>query len=79
MSYDDCAVIAKCLETAGEVLFEEVGYIGGGDNADVMTMVTRTATASRSASPPVPLTSPGCSTQTPQAYDEYLSAQRGRI
>ena len=35
MSYDDCAVIAKCLETAGSILFEEVGYQGGGDNDDI--------------------------------------------
>ena len=39
MSYDDCAVIAKCLETAGEIIFEEVGYQGGGDNADIYSQV----------------------------------------
>ena len=39
MSYDDCAVIAKCLETAGEIIFEETGYTGGGDNADIYSQV----------------------------------------
>jgi hypothetical protein len=39
MSYDDCSVIAKCLETAGEALFQETGFQGGGDNADVMDQV----------------------------------------
>ena len=35
MSFDDCKVIAKALETAGEIIFEEKGYQGGGDNSDV--------------------------------------------
>ena len=39
MSYDDCAVIAKALETAGEILYEEAGYQGGGDNADIYCQV----------------------------------------
>ena len=39
MEYDDCAVIAKALEGAGAMIMEEVGYIGGGDNADVMSQV----------------------------------------
>ena len=39
MDYDDCAVIAKCLETAGAILYEEVGFQGGGDNNDVYSQV----------------------------------------
>ena len=39
MSYDDCAVIAKCLESAGNILFEELGYQGGGDNSDIYSQV----------------------------------------
>lgn len=35
----DCEIIAKCMETAGEAIFEEYGAIGGGDNADVLDMV----------------------------------------
>ena len=40
MSYEDCSVIHKALTTAGSTLFEEVGYIGGGDNNDVMSQVS---------------------------------------
>lgn len=39
MSYDDCAVIHKCLTASGEIIFNEIGYAGGGDNADIMSMV----------------------------------------
>jgi len=39
LSYDDCAVIAKALESAGNVIFDEIGYIGGGDNVDVYGQV----------------------------------------
>jgi hypothetical protein len=39
MSYEDCAVIAKALETSGGLIFDEVGYIGGADNVDVFSQV----------------------------------------
>lgn len=39
MSYDDCAVIHKSLTTAGEILFQELGYEGGGDNVDPFRQV----------------------------------------
>lgn len=79
MSYEDCAVIAKCLETAGEVIFEEMGYIGGGDNGDVLDeVVAHAATVSKSDNPTA-VDINGVFDTNPQAYDEYLSAQRGRL
>lgn len=76
MSYDDCAVIAKCLETAGTILFEEVGYQGGGDNNDVLSQVEKYATEEIGKS-----AGPGdivkVFEENPDAYDQYLAAQRG--
>lgn len=43
MSYDDCAVINKALTAAGATIFSEIGYVGGGDNDDVMSMVEKAA------------------------------------
>lgn len=77
MSYDDCAVIAKALETAGNILFEEVGFQGGGDNGDIMSAVEAQAVEiGKSASPE---NVAAVFDQNPAAYDEYLSAQRGRF
>jgi hypothetical protein len=39
MSYEDCSVIAKALEASGGMIFDEVGFIGGGDNVDVFSQV----------------------------------------
>jgi hypothetical protein len=39
MSFDDCSVIHKALTSAGAALFDEVGFIGGADNQDVMSQV----------------------------------------
>lgn len=74
MSYDDCAVIAKCLESASEALFEEVGYIGGGDNADVMSRVNAYASEEIGKADADAIT--GVFDANPDAYSEYL-AQRG--
>jgi hypothetical protein len=76
MSYDDCSVIAKCLETAGTALFEEVGYIGGGDNADVMDQVYARATETIGKAAGAGDVMDVFDTN-PQAYDEYLASQRG--
>lgn len=40
MSYEDCEVIHKALQGAGQTIFDEIGNIGGGDNADVMSQVS---------------------------------------
>lgn len=75
MSFEDCAVIAKCLDAAGEMIFQEQGYIGGGDNADVMSMVEARAVEIGKSANAEGITNVFDS--TPEAYDEYL-AQRGR-
>lgn len=80
MSYEDCAVIAKCLETAGTILFEEAGYQGGGDNSDVYSQVTLAAQEqfgkSESYDPVHAINS--VFDMNPDAYDEYLAAQRNQ-
>jgi len=80
MSYDDCAVIHKALTSAGEILWEEVGYQGLSDNSDVFSQVDALAGdfVSKSES--------GVSkhaavadlfASNPRAYDEYLAEKRG--
>ena len=80
MSYDDCAVIAKCLETAGEILFEETGYQGGGDNADIYSQVEQHAYDTFGKSDGFNAVSAVNTVfdQNPDAYDEYIAAQRNR-
>jgi len=39
LSREDCEVIAKCLEAAGEAVYMEKGNVGGGDNSDVLAQV----------------------------------------
>lgn len=80
MSYDDCAVIAKCLETAGEILFEEAGYQGGGDNADVYSQVAQHAydTFGKAEGFNEVAAINQVFDENPEAYDEYLLAQRNR-
>jgi hypothetical protein len=43
MSYEDCSVINKALTAAGSTIFDELGYIGGGDNNDILSMVSKAA------------------------------------
>ena len=76
MSYDDCAVIAKCLESSGAMIFDEVGYIGGGDNTDIMSQVEAQAVEIGKSADPENITKVFDS--SPEAYEEYLASQRGR-
>jgi hypothetical protein len=76
MDYNDCAVIAKCLESAGSMLFEEHGYIGGGDNQDLMSAVEQQAVEIGKSATPENVTA--VFDQSPEAYNEYLASQRGR-
>jgi hypothetical protein len=80
MSYEDCSVIAKCLETAGNILFEETGYTGGGDNADVYSQVEAHAYDQFGKAADFNSVSAINTVfdQNPDAYDEYLAAQRNR-
>lgn len=43
MSFEDCSVINKALTTAGATIFQEIGAIGGGDNEDIISMVSKAA------------------------------------
>ena len=76
MSYEDCSVIAKCLESAGEMLFQEIGHLGGGDNVDIMSQVeARAHEIGKSAGGSADIAAVFDS--SPEAYDQYLAAQRG--
>jgi hypothetical protein len=78
MSYDDCAVIAKCLETAGNILYEEVGYQGGGDNSDIYSQVEAHALDTFGKAEDFNQVDAinKVFDANPDAYDEYLAAQR---
>ena len=80
MSYDDCSVIAKALETAGEIIFEERGYSGGGDNGDVYSQVEAHAydTFGKAEDFNSIEAINKVFETNPEAYDEYLAAQRNR-
>ena len=76
MDFNDCAVIAKCLEGAGAMIFQEQGYIGGGDNTDIMSQVEAQAVEIGKSASPENITT--VFDQSPDAYNEYLASQRGR-
>lgn len=75
MSYEDCAVIAKCLESAGAAIFAERGYIGGGSNTDVMATVEAQAVEIGKSAAPEHITA--VFDANASAYDEYLAQRRG--
>ena len=74
MSYDDCAVIAKCLDASGAML-EEIGYQGGGANDDIMSQVEAHAVEIGKSAGAADIE--GVFDESPEAYDQYLRAQRG--
>jgi hypothetical protein len=78
MSYEDCSVIHKALTSAGSALFEEVGFVGGGDNNDVMSQVDAFLQDSVSKSEGVSKAAAmeEFFANNPAAYDEYLSDRR---
>lgn len=78
MSYEDCSVIAKCLEAAGSMIFEEVGYLGGGDNVDVLDQVEAQAQelVGKAAGTSTEDAWSAVFEQNPAAYDEYLAQSR---
>jgi hypothetical protein len=69
MSYEDCAVINKCLTAAGATIFQEIGAVGGGDNEDILTQVSKAA-AEGGVDPSDIFDS------NPDAYAAYLADQR---
>lgn len=79
---EDLAVIHKALSAAGELILDEIGYLGGGDNADVMSQVEGIIDGS------IQKNAEGANiskaeamadffAQNPAAYDEYLADKRG--
>jgi len=81
MSYEDCAVIHKALTSAGSALFEEVGFIGGADNMDVMSQVDAFLDADIAKSAEAVSKSAAMSdffANNPAAYDEYRADLRTR-
>lgn len=78
MSFEDCSVIAKCLETAGEIIFTETGYQGGGDNNDIYSQVEAHAYDTFGKAEDFNEVSAinKVFDANPAAYDEYLAAQR---
>jgi hypothetical protein len=78
----DLEVVHKALSSAGSMIFEEVGYIGGGDNVDVMSQVESVIDGA------IQKNAEGANiskaeamadffAQNPAAYDEYLADKRG--
>lgn len=76
MSDADCSVIHKALTGAGSALFKEVGYVGGADNADVMSQVDAAIDAAISKSGAT-ISKAEATAEffelNPEAYDEYLA------
>ena len=74
MSYEDCAVIHKALTSSGAALFDEVGFIGGGDNADIMSQVNAflDQDVSKGMVSKADATADFFS-NNPAAYDEYIA------
>lgn len=81
LPYEDCEVIGKALQFAAEaqeVLYEEIGSIGGGDNNDVLNMVEAhvDGVVAKSGVSREELVTE-VFMQNPEAYDQYLADQRG--
>lgn len=78
MDYNDCAVIHKALVSSGSAIFDEVGYIGGGDNTDVMSQVSAFADQQvQKADVNQAELIAKTFDMNPEAYDQYLAEQRG--
>lgn len=75
MNYEDCAVIAKCLDGASEMIFAEKGFIGGGDNNDIMSQVEAQAVEIGKSAAPEHINA--VFDAHPDAYDQYLADRRG--
>jgi hypothetical protein len=80
LSFEDCEVIGKALafaSEAGDVLYSEIGSVGGGDNSDVLDMVNAHVDGyvGKSGELREQLVAEVFA-QNPEAYDQYL-AERG--
>ena len=75
MSYEDCSVIAKCLDSISDALFSEHGYVGGGDNDDIYSQVQARAVEMSKSADPASISK--VFDEHPEAYDQYLADRRG--
>jgi len=77
MSFEDCSVVHKALSNAGSRIFDEVGYIGGGDNNDVMSQVSAFLEQGVSKSESVSKADAveEFFAKNPDAYDQYRAEQ----
>lgn len=77
MSFEDCSVIHKALSNAGSRIFDEVGYIGGGDNLDIMSQVSAFLDEGVSKSESVSKADQveDFFRNNPSAYDQYRAEQ----
>lgn len=72
---EDCEIISKCLEVAGEAIFEEYGRVGGGDNDDILSQVNAYAAeqVSKAQGYSQEDVVTGLFDTHPELYDQYLS------
>lgn len=81
LSYEDCTVIAKALDSASAAteMFEEIGRQGGGSNSDVFQQVEAVidGQVAKGDSSREGLISK-LFDENPDAYDEYLAEQNNR-
>lgn len=80
MSYEDCSVIHKALTSAGSRLFDEVGFIGGADNNDIMSQVDAFLEESVSKSESISKADKVTEffSTNPEAYDQYVADKFSR-
>lgn len=77
----DLSVIHKALTAAGEALYNEIGYIGGGDNVDVLSQVDQIIDGTIQKNAEGSVSKAGAMAdffdQNPEAYDQFLAERRG--
>lgn len=80
LSVEDCEIISKCMEAAGQAMYEEIGYVGGGDNADVMAQLEAEVDGivSKSNGFSREEVMAEAFSNNPDLYDEYLNDHRAR-
>jgi hypothetical protein len=68
-------IIEKVFTSAGDMIYDEIGYVGGGDNASVMDQVNMTANDGDISPEQAAV---AMFESNPEAYDAYLAEQNGR-
>lgn len=75
LSFEDCEIISKAFEAAGEAHLMEIGNVGGGDNSDILNQVNAFAkeAVSKSAGLSYADVASEIFEKNPELYDQYLS------